>query len=107
MKKYMIALKNGKVLENLKLNGSMYVSKTEITEKDLPVAGLAKVTITETDEEGNATVSVITDAVCDTILHWPEGWLFNIREKTENEKRAERIAFMEGCIMEMSEEVYK
>lgn len=107
MKKYMIALKNGKVLNDLGLNGNMFVSKTEVTEEDLSRAALAKVTITETDEEGNATVSVMRDAVCDTVLHWPEGWLFNIREKTEMEKQEERLAFMEGCIMEMSEEVYK
>lgn len=91
MSKYMIALKSGKVLNDLRLNGNMYVSKTEVTAEDLTPEELAEVTITETDSDGNATVTRMTDAVCDTVKHWPEGWIFNIREKTTEENRRRKL----------------
>ena len=96
------------------MNGNMFVSKKEITEDDLNAAALKRVSITEIPEEGEETVTIIENAVYDRILAWPEGWLFNLREKSKEEQQAEEIqnlqeknAFLEGCIMEMSEEVYK
>ena len=31
------------------------------------------------------------DAICDGILHWPEGWLFNLRQPTEEERESKAL----------------
>lgn len=96
------------------MNGNMFVSQEEVTPEDLSAAALKKVTITETPEEGAPIVTEIQNAVNDRILNWPEGYLFNLRERTIEEQQAEKISslqeenqFLTGCIMEISEEVWK
>ena len=113
MSRYTITLKSGKVLSDLGMNGNMFVSKTEVTKADLSESELSEVVITESGDD-YATDTTVEGAVNDIIKHEPEGYMFNIREKTKEEQQAERIAelemkneFLEGCIMEMSEEVYK
>ena len=99
MTKYTITLSNGASIEDLTMNGTMFVSKTEIIPGIFTPTALQLVHITKTDDDGSTTVTTMRNAVCDGVLHWPEGWLFNLREQTENEMLAE-------CIMEMSEIIY-
>ena len=92
------------------MNGSMFVSQEEVTAETLNAEALEAVTITETDEDGESRETVLHDAVCDGILHWPEGWLFNLREPSAEEQQRktmqERITMLEDCLLEMSEAVY-
>lgn len=71
---------------------------------------LEHVTITETDEDGNTTETTLESAICDNILHWPEGWLFNLRQPTAQEQQIStlegEVAMLTDCILEMSEIVY-
>lgn len=82
MSTFTITLSNGRQLGDLTMNGSMYVSKTEITADILTADALKTVTITGND----GSTTTLHDAVCDSILHWPEGWLFNLREPSELER---------------------
>lgn len=82
MSTFTITLSNGRQLSGLMMNGSMYVSKTEITADMLPADALKTVTIM--GDDGSTTT--LHDAMCDSILHWHEGWLFNLREPTELER---------------------
>lgn len=82
MSTFTITLSNGRQLGDLTMNGSMYVSKTEITADMLTDDALKTVTITGND----GSTTTLHDAVCDSILHWPEGWLFNLREPSELER---------------------
>lgn len=109
MNKFKITLNDGKQLDGLTMNGTMFVSATEVTVDDLNTKALERVTITETGD-GGSTETVMQNAICDGILEWPEGWLFNLREPTAEEKQ---ITGMEGqidmlteCILEMSEIIY-
>lgn len=88
----------------------MYVSRTEVTEADLSSEELESVVIVETRDDGTTVETTMSDAICDRILAWPEGWLFNLREPSAEERQ---IADMEGqidllteCILEMSEIIY-
>jgi hypothetical protein len=91
----------------------MYVSQEEISKDDLDAEALATVRITETPEDGDPVVTELENAVCDNVLHWPEGYLFNIREKTKEEQTEAEIAALKEekdvlieCILEMSEIIY-
>lgn len=84
MSKYTITLNDGSQLDDLTMNGSMFVSKTEITPEKLRPEALAAVTVTEIDGS-TTTETQLQNAVCDNILHWPEGWLFNLRQPTAEE----------------------
>lgn len=99
MSTFTITTQSGNVLDNLTLNGSMFVSADEITEEMLSEDELSEVTIVEHPEQGEDIVIVKENLVNDAILHWPEGYLFNLRDMTEDEKtRAEldaRISFLE------------
>lgn len=99
MSTYTITTLSGNVLDDLTLNGSMFVSGSEVTIDDLNEDELALVTIVEHPEEGEDIETVKENQVCDAVLHWTEGYLFNIRDMTLEEKnRAEleaRIAFLE------------
>ena len=114
MTMYVINLADGKRLDGLTKNGNMFVSQSKVTMDDFSAAALKRVAITEAPETGEPVTTVVENAVCDTVLEWPEGYLFNIREKTLEEAQAElivqlqeRIEFDEACLLEMSEEVYK
>ena len=110
MSKYTIVLNDGEQLDNLTLNGSMFVSQTEVTLEQLNEDALAEVTIIETDDGGSTTETHMENAVCDNVLHWPEGWLFNLREPTAQEQQVAalegEVAMLTDCILEMSEIVY-
>ena len=86
MSKYTITLNDGSQLDGLTMNGTMFVSETEVTPSQLTPEALEAVTVAETDGE-TTTETHIENAVCDGILHWPEGWLFNLREPTAQEKK--------------------
>jgi len=92
------------------MNGSMYVSPVEISMDDLPSEELESVTIVETDDEGKVTETVLNDAICDAVLHWPEGWLFNLREPSQQERTIanlqSQLDMQTECILEMSEIIY-
>lgn len=84
---YTIKLHDGNQIGGLSMNGSMYVSKTEITTDMLSEDALEIVTIE--DAEGSKTI--LHNAICDAILHWDEGWLFNLREPTVDEILDRRV----------------
>lgn len=86
MSKFTIILNDGKRLDDLTQNGTMFVSATEVTEADFNAEALKAVTIIETDDTGVSSTVEMKNAVCDGVLHWPEGWLFNLREQTASEK---------------------
>lgn len=86
MSVYAIELADGRRLENLTMNGNMFVSQEKITIDDLDAEALEEVTITEYPEGGGEIVTTIENAVCDGVLHWPEGYLFNLREEDPRDK---------------------
>lgn len=86
MSMYAIELADGMRLENLTMNGNMFVSQEEIAIDDLDAEALEEVTITEYPEEGGEIDTTIENAVCDGVLHWPEGYLFNLREEDPRDK---------------------
>ena len=86
MSKYTITLSDGSQLDDLTMNGTMFVSETKIEPDTLSPEALLVVTVTEIDGD-TITETEIRNAVCDGILHWPEGWLFNLREPTAEEKK--------------------
>ena len=110
MSKFTIILNDGERLDNLTLNGSMFVSQTEVALEQLNEEALAEVTIIETDDAGNTTETHMENAVCDNVLQWPEGWLFNIREPSAMEAQITamqaQIDIQTECILEMSEIIY-
>lgn len=91
-----IKLSNGKEFKNLTMNGDMYVSKKKVEMQDFS-GGLTHVEITDGDE-----VTTIDNAVCDTVLHWPEGYLFNIREMTQGEKLAAMMDDINMALVELA-----
>lgn len=109
MSRYTITLNDGKQLDGLTMNGTMFVSETEITADDLNTEALERVTITETGDGGSAE-TIMQNAICDGILHWPEGWLFNLREASAQERQITtlegEVAMLTECILEMSEIIY-
>ena len=109
MSTYTITLGNGTVLDGLTMNGSMFVSQTEITKDLFTPEALKQVTIVESDGE-TTRETVLHNALCDTVLHWPEGYLFNLRELGGQEKQIhdlqEQNQMLTDCILEMSEILY-
>ena len=105
MSRYTITLNDGKQLDGLTMNGTMFVSETEITADDLNTEALERVTITETGD-GGSTETVLQNAICDGILHWPEGCLFNLREASEEEKERKalqtRLDAAEAALIELA-----
>ncbi|MBR6982151.1 MAG: hypothetical protein IKH75_01235 [Ruminococcus sp.] len=87
MSKFTITLRNGNVLSDLTMNGNMFVSKEAISKDDLDEEALASVTIVETPDEGEEITKEYENMVCDGVLEWPEGYLFNLREQSDDEKR--------------------
>lgn len=90
MSTFTITLSNGVQLDNLTMNGSMYVSQNEVTRDILNNDALKTVSIAETID-GHVTTITLYNAVCDDILHWAEGWLFSLRNQTADEKMANDI----------------
>lgn len=110
MSRYTITLNDGKQLDGLTMNGTMYVSQVPVTADDLSPEALERVTIVETDGAGETHETVMENAICDGILEWPEGWLFNLREPSAEERQAKamegQIDMLTECILEMSEIIY-
>lgn len=86
MSEYAIELAGGRRLEHLKMNGNMFVTQEEITKEDLDEEALESVVIVEYPEEGDPIETEIENAVCDGVLIWPEGRLFNIREEDPRDR---------------------
>lgn len=114
MSEYAIELADGRRLDGLRMNGSMFVTQEKITKADFTEEALKRVVITEIPEDGETSETVIEGARFDGVLEWDEGQLFCIREKTADEKREDELRalreknrFVEDCLMEISEEVYK
>ena len=109
MKQYTVALADGSTLSGLTVNGSMFVSREEISKSMLTPEALSQVMITETDGE-ETRKTVLHNALCDAVLRWPEGWLFNLRELSGQEKQLrdlqEQNQMLTDCILEMSEILY-
>ena len=105
MSKYTITMSNGVVLDNLTMNGSMYVCPVEIALETLNEEALGEVTIVET-EDGVSTTTVYHNMVCDGVLHWPEGWLFNLREmdpdEVERKQMETRLDEAEAALIELA-----
>lgn len=103
MNKYTIHFHDGTSIENLTMNGTMFVSSTEITKSMFGDNAMKAVTIVEP----NGDETVLQDAICDNILHWSEGWLFNIRERTANEKvqkeMSDRLEEIDAALVELAE----
>ena len=99
MKRYTITMKDGTQLRDLSMNGSMFVSQEEISPDLFTPERMKKVTIVETDEDGQEKSSVILKAVNDGVKAWPEGYLFNIREMTKDEA-------INAGLLELAEVVY-
>lgn len=103
MNRYTITLNDGKRLENITMNGTMYVSKTAVTREMLNATALQKVTIAESGVKDAITIE---NAVCDNILHWDEGWLFNLREPTAQERAAKalqsRLEELDAALIELA-----
>lgn len=91
MSVYAIELADGRLLEGITMNGSMFVTQEEITKEDLNAEALAEVTITEYPEEGGEIDSFIEHGVCDGVLVWPEGRLFNIREEDPRDREIREL----------------
>lgn len=106
---YTIVLGDGTMLENLSMNGTMFVSQEQITKELFTDEALKQVTIIENDGE-NTDETILHNAVCDAVLHWPEGYLFNLRElsrqETEIRDLQEQNQMLTDCILEMSEIIY-
>lgn len=106
LKTYTIILHDNSRLENLTMNGDMYVSNTEITSDILNDNTLKTVTIIES-ENRKTTTTTINNAICDGIIHWPDGWLFNIRERSSEEKiqaeMATRLEEIDAALVELAE----
>lgn len=86
MNTFTVILNNGKQLDNLTQNGTMFVSATEVTRDDFSAEALKAVTVIETDDTGATSTVEMKNAICDGVLHWPDGWLFNLREPSEMER---------------------
>lgn len=93
--KYSITLNTGKTFDNLTMNGTMYVSQTEIKKSDFE--GIRRAVISNGETE-----IIINDAICDTVLHWPEGYLFNIREMTMQEKQTIMLEDINMALVELA-----
>lgn len=98
---YTITLNNGTVLYNLRKNGDMYINPNVITKNELNSAALKNVHIAVSDN-GNTAEYDLKNCVCDTVLTWPDGYAFNIREKSYNEILAERLDEIEGGMIELA-----
>lgn len=85
---YIITLADGTKLEDLSRNGSNFVSKTKI-EESVFENNLSTVTITNDDDDKYS--EVIEDAVLDSFQKIYSFYFFCIREKTEQEKKAEQL----------------
>lgn len=86
MNRYTITLKSGRQLTDLTLNGSMFVSQEALAKEDLSPEELSEITVMETHDSGSHTETVLTDQVCDAVLHWPEGYLFNLRDEDPRDR---------------------
>lgn len=86
---YTITLKDGTKIENLDMNGTNYVSQTEVDKSIFTSDNLSEMTIfdSETDEE-----TKYEDMIFIQQMKWMDGtYYLAFREKTQEEKLAEAI----------------
>ena len=84
-KKYKITLSDGTVIDNLKLNGNIYISKKELTE-DMFVGKLSKVII----NDGKTDITYENMTLVHISKHNEEYW-FALRPMTERELKDIKI----------------
>ena len=85
-KTFTITLGNGTVLEELRLNGNNYISKTELTAEMFTSEALAEVTI-----DDGEIVKVIEDAVLIQAIQCMGEYWFIIAEKSAEQKEKEAL----------------
>lgn len=85
MSKFTIILNDGKRLDDLTQNGTMFVSATEVTKANFNAEAQKAITVIETDDTGAFSTVEMNNVVCDNVLHLPEGWMFNLREPSTEE----------------------
>ena len=78
---YSITLGDGKVIEDLTMNGNNFVSQAEVTEDDF--TDLSQVTNTGSD----GTEEILKNVELHQIAHYSDGWYFILRELTPEEIR--------------------
>lgn len=78
---FKITLSDGTKLENLKLSGNNYISKTKITEDDFK-GKLSKVII---ENETNKTIEKYEHMELVQIVHYENGYYFILRELSKDE----------------------
>jgi len=78
---YSITLGDGKVIEDLTMNGNNFVSQAEVTEDDF--TDLSQITITGSD----GTEEILKNVELNQIAHYSDGWYFILRELTLEEIR--------------------
>lgn len=104
---YKLTFANGAELDGLMMNGNTFISQTEVTDEDLNEDALKNVLVTES----NGGTETLLYAGYDKIFHENDGWHFVLwgasPEEIRIRKQQERIQFLEDCLMEISEEVYK
>jgi hypothetical protein len=86
---YTITLKDGTKIENLDMNGTNYVSQTEVDKSIFTSDNLSEMTIfdSETNEE-----TKYEDMIFVQQMKWMDGtYYLAFREKTQEEKLAEAI----------------
>lgn len=84
---YTITLSDGTVLTDLDMNGTNYVSKTEVNTSIFTDKNLEIVTISDGE-----TTETYTDLVFIQQMKWMDGtYYLAFREKTEQEKLAEKL----------------
>ena len=102
-----IILADGTELDNLTFDNNVYVSPTEVTAAMLNDEALELVKVIPTDGEETELKYAKTDIV----YHEADGWHFVLVGASADEikirEQQARIRFLEDCLMEISEEVWK
>lgn len=102
-----IILADGTELDNLTFDNNVYVSPTEVTAAMLSEDALELVKVIP----ANGEEVELKYAKTDIVYHESDGWHFVLvgasAEEIRNREQQARIRFLEDCLMEISEEVYK
>ena len=84
---YKVVLADGTELDNLTMNGNTFISQGEVTDEMLNEEALEEVTITETPEQGEPIVTVLTHARYDKIMHENDGYHFVLFGESPDERK--------------------
>lgn len=104
-KSFKVTLSDGTKFENLKVNGSYYITEKAITEKDFK-GKLSKVIIEETENDKTVKTEYNHMELIQ-ILHYEDGYYFALRELSQDEidkitiqSNIEYLAMMTGVDLE-------